>query len=380
MPTPVLLPWADENNTGSSNTKQRVRTIASTNVTAEADGAIRPEERINATEYTAADSKRHLLKKNIGATEFDSISMYTDMDNINVEDHNNTPSFNTEQNDIQPLQQDHDEKGLQPIQQQKNESLMPFKPNVDKPNLKRNIDFFDRVDKLRAYKEKHGHLNVREKEDQSLHGFCNNVRRARKGKASYRLDEGRIAALDAIGFNWNTGVKIGRVDELKPCRVTFNVNEHHCRQLDAEQELGTPNSTNNPESDSVSYFCTERKKSTATVTNIHDSVSGISTKRKKSTTTVINTCPSYSSDSCGRSDGTVSRGQAARLRSLIGRHHQLLLQQATLSLRAAHEVLGQVKYCQVQYKLELSESVDGSVGMLQELEEVIAARFMSSFY
>ena len=76
MPTPVLLPWADENNTGSSNTKQRVRTIALTNVTvAEADGAIRPEERINATVYTAADSKRHLLKKNIGATEFDSISM-----------------------------------------------------------------------------------------------------------------------------------------------------------------------------------------------------------------------------------------------------------------------------------------------------------------
>ena len=35
--------------------------------------------------------------------------MNTDMDNINVEDHNDTPSFNTEQNDIQPLQQDHDE-------------------------------------------------------------------------------------------------------------------------------------------------------------------------------------------------------------------------------------------------------------------------------
>ena len=52
MPTAVLLPWTDENNTGSSNTKQRVRTIASTNVTAEAMG------RINATVYTAADSKR----------------------------------------------------------------------------------------------------------------------------------------------------------------------------------------------------------------------------------------------------------------------------------------------------------------------------------
>ena len=105
----------------------------------------------------------------------------------------------------------------------------------------------------------------------------------------------------------------GRVDELKPYGVTFNVNDHHCRQLDAEQELGTPNSTNNPESDSVSYFYTKRKKSTATVTNIHDSVSSISRKRTKSTTTVINTHPSYSLDSCGRSDGTVSRGSSSEI-------------------------------------------------------------------
>ena len=214
MPTPVLLPWADENNTGSSNTKQRVRTIALTNVTvAEADGAIRPEERINATVYTAADSKRHLLKKNTGATEFDSISMYTDMDNINVEDHNDTPSFHSKQNDIQPVQQDHDEKGLQPIQQQTNESLMPFKPNVEKPNLKRNIDFFDKVDELKAYKEKHGHLNVSWKDDDKSHyNFSRNLRGTRmaiitgKGKIQYSLDGDRIAALDAIGFEWKLEV------------------------------------------------------------------------------------------------------------------------------------------------------------------------------
>ena len=64
---------------------------------------------------------------------------------------------------------------------------------------------------MKAYKEKHGHLHVDCKEDPSLYGFCNNMRQARrdmmsgKGRRGYKLDDGRIAALDAIGFNW--GVK-----------------------------------------------------------------------------------------------------------------------------------------------------------------------------
>jgi RNA binding exosome subunit len=85
--------------------------------------------------------------------------------------------------------------------------------------------FFDRVGKLRAYKEKHGHLNVRKKEDKSLYDLCVNVRGTRKGKGTYRLDETRIAALDAIGFEWEAGassttasrddVFFARVDKLK---------------------------------------------------------------------------------------------------------------------------------------------------------------------
>ena len=63
--------------------------------------------------------------------------------------------------------------------------------------------FFARVDELKAYKQKHGHLNVVKKENQSLYGFCCNMRKARKGKGTYKLDDGRIAALDAIGFNWD---------------------------------------------------------------------------------------------------------------------------------------------------------------------------------
>jgi hypothetical protein len=86
--------------------------------------------------------------------------------------------------------------------------------------------FFDRVDELKAYKEKHGHLNVRQKENQSLYGFCSNMRQARKGKkGSYRLDNGRIAALDAIGFDWEARASstaasqddrfLDRVEELR---------------------------------------------------------------------------------------------------------------------------------------------------------------------
>ena len=82
--------------------------------------------------------------------------------------------------------------------------------------------FFDRVDELKAFKEKHGRINVRKKDDASLYDFCNNLRQARKGRGTYRLDETRIAALDAIGFDWEVGASssvyksfFAWIDELK---------------------------------------------------------------------------------------------------------------------------------------------------------------------
>jgi hypothetical protein len=44
----------------------------------------------------------------------------------------------------------------------------------------RDNSFFARVDELKAFKVKHGHLKVRQKEDQSLYGFCCNMRQARR--------------------------------------------------------------------------------------------------------------------------------------------------------------------------------------------------------
>lgn len=69
---------------------------------------------------------------------------------------------------------------------------------------------------------------------------------------------------------------------------------------------------------------------------------GFTTKKKKSTTTVVTT-PSPMPGARGRQANAhsvevpaVSKDQLARLRSIMALHHQLLLQQATLSVRAAY--------------------------------------------
>lgn len=72
--------------------------------------------------------------------------------------------------------------------------------------------FEERVADLRTYKAKHGHTNVKHTEDKGLAQFCSATRHARKnlnkfkqGKGRAKLDEERIAALDAIGFDWKAG-------------------------------------------------------------------------------------------------------------------------------------------------------------------------------
>ena len=66
--------------------------------------------------------------------------------------------------------------------------------------------FEQRIEDLRAYKEKHGHVNVKKSEDKSLYDFYNHMRRARKNPeklSSMNLTDDRIASLDALGFEWN---------------------------------------------------------------------------------------------------------------------------------------------------------------------------------
>ena len=64
--------------------------------------------------------------------------------------------------------------------------------------------FEQRIEDLRLYKEKHGHVNVSQKEDKSLYHFCWNLRQACiNPEKSSKLNDYRIASLDSLGFDWS---------------------------------------------------------------------------------------------------------------------------------------------------------------------------------
>ena len=67
---------------------------------------------------------------------------------------------------------------------------------------RKSVSFEQRIEELRVYKEKHGHINVKQKEDSSLYFFCNGIRRTRREKRVTRWNDTHIAKLDALGFNW----------------------------------------------------------------------------------------------------------------------------------------------------------------------------------
>jgi hypothetical protein len=84
--------------------------------------------------------------------------------------------------------------------------------------------FLSRVDELKAYKEKHNHLNVQRREDKSLNQFCVGLRTARRAIISgigdrRNLTDNRISILDAIGFDWN----LSAVDLIKADSASTSV-------------------------------------------------------------------------------------------------------------------------------------------------------------
>ena len=65
--------------------------------------------------------------------------------------------------------------------------------------------FEERIENLRIHREKHGNLNVKFGEDNSLADFCAKIRHSRKNPGQVgimKLNEERIASLDAVGFVW----------------------------------------------------------------------------------------------------------------------------------------------------------------------------------
>ncbi len=65
--------------------------------------------------------------------------------------------------------------------------------------------FDERINDLREYKQKHGHVNVKTHEDSSLSQFCAQVRHSLKQpekNGTIKLTEERILRLDALDFEW----------------------------------------------------------------------------------------------------------------------------------------------------------------------------------
>ena len=118
--------------------------------------------------------------------------------------------------------------------------------NNNNNETKRVIKSFEqRIEDLRAYKAKHGHTNVKEKEDKSLYEFCKNMRRARKHQEKYRtlINEERIASMDALGFDW--GVKEQAIKSF----------EHRIKDLQLYREKNGHVNVKGSEDMSLYNFC-----------------------------------------------------------------------------------------------------------------------------
>ena len=96
-----------------------------------------------------------------------------------------------------------------------------------KEGKEENISFESRLEQLKAFKETHGHVHVRRKDDRKLAAFCNHMRMEKKVEGN--LSEEQIKALDDIGFLWEAPENSG----MEHPWVTF---EDRIEQLKAFQE------------------------------------------------------------------------------------------------------------------------------------------------
>jgi hypothetical protein len=100
--------------------------------------------------------------------------------------------------------------------------------------------FDDRMEDLKRFKETHGHANVTIREDKSLGQFCNKMRHTHKNPGNGKqLTNERIAAFDAMGFNWTSQEyvtrsfddRINELEEYKKMHGYVNVKIHEDRSL-----------------------------------------------------------------------------------------------------------------------------------------------------
>ncbi|KAL7528125.1 hypothetical protein ACHAXR_002280 [Thalassiosira sp. AJA248-18] len=93
-----------------------------------------------------------------------------------------------------------------PLEKKEEDAASSSQSSVDstkEPKRRQIKKFSERIADLKAYKEKHGHVNVKRKEDNSLADFCRNIRHARHNSGRMKLTENRIASLNSLGFDWS---------------------------------------------------------------------------------------------------------------------------------------------------------------------------------
>ena len=100
--------------------------------------------------------------------------------------------------------------------------------------------FEDQMEDLKQFKETHGHANVSIHEDKSLGQVCNKTRHTHKNPGNGKqLTDERIAAFDALGFNWMSKEYVTRsfderiedLNEYKKTHGYVNVNRHEDSSL-----------------------------------------------------------------------------------------------------------------------------------------------------
>ncbi|KAL9180512.1 hypothetical protein ACHAXT_010965 [Thalassiosira profunda] len=108
-------------------------------------------------------------------------------------------------------------------------------------SLRTYFSFDDRLRQLAAYKRRHGHTQVREREDRSLYRFCKGARAARKqtGKKDMKLNAERIAKLNALGFDWRSLPPQGGNSGKSPREGSEVIRRRHVRtESDIAREYG----------------------------------------------------------------------------------------------------------------------------------------------
>jgi hypothetical protein len=112
-----------------------------------------------------------------------------------------------------------------------------------------NKTFEDRFEELKAYKAKHGKMNVTlemKEEDGDLYNFCVSVKRARAEPEKGMLTAERIALLDSIGFRWEKERAKAKCAKVGcNVRICGGISAYHIPPYPKEPRQGTNYSLEN---------------------------------------------------------------------------------------------------------------------------------------